>query len=84
MMETGGWDSVSTKRNSSGTVTEITPSADFHSSAETLETRRQTEAKVLSSECMANVFIRDFPYGLSLEPIQTRNLLDYNNSTSRV
>ena len=25
---------------------------------------------------------RDFPYGLSLEPIQTRNLRDYNNTTS--
>ena len=25
---------------------------------------------------------RDFPYGLSLEPIQTRNVRDYNNTTS--
>ena len=28
------------------------------------------------------LFIRDFPYGLSLEPIQTRNLRDYNTTTS--
>ena len=26
--------------------------------------------------------IRDFPYGLNLEPIQTRNVRDYNNTTS--
>ena len=26
--------------------------------------------------------IRDFPYGLSLEPIQTRNVRDYNNTSS--
>ena len=27
-------------------------------------------------------FARDFPYGLSLEPIQTRNVRDYNNTSS--
>ena len=27
-------------------------------------------------------FHRDFPYGLSLEPIQTRSLRDYNTTTS--
>ena len=28
------------------------------------------------------ILTRDFPYGLSLEPIQTRNVRDYNNTTS--
>jgi len=31
---------------------------------------------------MNAIIYRDFPYGLSLEPIQTRNLRDYDNTTS--
>jgi len=31
---------------------------------------------------LAQTIDRDFPYGLSLESIQTRNLRDYNNATS--